>query len=153
MCVCSIYFLFYVSLSHVQVCVCGKQDNKIRPASQFGLFPLCPALGIRRKAFTSKSPQIAKRYFSFDIHRGGNKISILMLAKRIPDPCCQKFDGCQLMRKCIEDFTSLRFRGKRLDCRYLRHHLNQQIIIIRTKILGHQYRKGKGDKIPRYCND
>ena len=71
LCVCSIYFLFYVFLSHVQVCVCGKQDNKISPASRFGLFPLCPALGIRRKAFTSKSPQIAKRYFSFDIHRGG----------------------------------------------------------------------------------
>ena len=150
---CSIYFLFFVFLSHVQVFVCGKQDNKISPASRFGLFPLCPALGIRRKAFTSKSPPIAKRYFSFDIHRGGNKISILMLAKRIPDPCCQTFDGCQLMRKCIEDFTSLRFRGKRLDCRYLRHHLNQQIIIIRTKIIGHQYRKGKGDKIPRYYND
>ena len=63
-------FLFFVFLSHVQVCVCGKQDNKISPASRFGLFPLCPALGIRRKAFTSKSPQIAKRYFSFDIHRG-----------------------------------------------------------------------------------
>ena len=71
-CVCALsILLFFVFLSHVQVCVCGKQDNKISPASRFGLFPLCPALGIRRKAFTSKSPQIAKRYFSFDIHREG----------------------------------------------------------------------------------
>ena len=107
-------------------------ENKIIRWSRlrFGCFsPLpAPALGIRRKAFTlNRRPKVP-----FQLMRMSKMIIWMKRrkSKLILDPARQMFDGCQLIRKSIEDFTSYRIREKCL-------HLLFVIVIKSSNQIGH----------------